>query len=150
MYILPYNHWNNPIEKCFYQLKTYIRRDEPKKIINLLIIFYAGKIILRLFFSPMSYEEIKKTIKKAIKNITKDNLYNYFKSSLEIVMFFFIIFMFFAILYYIGVFLHYIDYYKIFDYPIIYSITFVTSIILSIFIAYLLYSPYRLYPLSDR
>jgi oligoribonuclease NrnB/cAMP/cGMP phosphodiesterase (DHH superfamily) len=40
-------------------LKTYIRRDEP-----------------------MSYEEIKKTIKKAIKNITKDNLYNYFKSSL--------------------------------------------------------------------
>lgn len=31
----------------------------------------------------MSYEEIKKTIKKAIKNITKDNLYNYFKSSLE-------------------------------------------------------------------
>ena len=80
---LPYNHWNNPIEKCFYQLKTYIRRDEPKKIINLLIIFYAGKIILRLFFSPMSYEEIKKTIKKAIKNITKDNLYNYFKSSLE-------------------------------------------------------------------
>ena len=63
-------------------MKTYIRRDEPKKIINLLIIFYAEKIILRLFSSPMSYEEIKKTIKKAIKNITKDNLYNYFKSSL--------------------------------------------------------------------
>lgn len=59
VYILPYNHLNNPIEKCYYQLKTYIRRDEP-----------------------MSYEEIKKTIKKAIKNITKDNLYNYFKSSL--------------------------------------------------------------------
>ena len=59
VYILPYNHWNNPIEKCFYQLKTYIRRDEP-----------------------MSYKEIKKSIKKAIKNITKDNLYNYFKSSL--------------------------------------------------------------------
>ena len=73
---------SNPIEKCFYQLKTYIRRDEPKKIINLLIIFYAGKIILRLFSSPMSYKEIKKSIKKAIKNITKDNLYNYFKSSL--------------------------------------------------------------------
>jgi hypothetical protein len=71
-----------PIEKCFYQLKTYIRRDEPKKIINKLIIFYAGKIILRLFSSPMSYKEIKKSIKKAIKNITKDNLYNYFKSSL--------------------------------------------------------------------
>ncbi len=60
VYILPYNHWNNPIEKCFYQLKTYIRRDEP-----------------------MSYEEIKKTIIKAIKNITKENLHNYFKSSLE-------------------------------------------------------------------
>ena len=30
----------------------------------------------------MSYKEIKKSIKKAIKNITKDNLYNYFKSSL--------------------------------------------------------------------
>ena len=60
VYILPYNHWNNPIEKCFYQLKTYIRRDEP-----------------------MSYGEIKKTIKKAIKNITKENLHNYFKSSLE-------------------------------------------------------------------
>ncbi len=59
VYILPYNHWNNPIEKCFYQLKTYIRRYEP-----------------------MSYKEIKKSIKKAIKNITKDNLYNYFKSSL--------------------------------------------------------------------
>jgi tRNA(Ser,Leu) C12 N-acetylase TAN1 len=64
-------------------LKTYIRRDEPKKIINLLIIFCAEKIILRLFSSPMSYEEIKKTIKKAIKNITKENLHNYFKSSLE-------------------------------------------------------------------
>lgn len=30
----------------------------------------------------MSYVEIKKTIKKAIKNITKENLHNYFKSSL--------------------------------------------------------------------
>jgi hypothetical protein len=30
----------------------------------------------------MSYKEIKKSIKKAIKNITKDNLYNYFNSSL--------------------------------------------------------------------
>jgi len=86
---------------------------------------------------------------KFIKYLFKDNdikkkLESYL-TYLEIVMFFFIIFMFFAILYYIGVFLHYIDYYKIFDYPIIYSITFVTSIILSIFISYLLYSPYRLY-----
>jgi transposase len=60
VYVLPYHHFQNPIEKFFNQLKYYLRRDEP-----------------------MSYELIKKSIKNAIKNITKENYENYFKSSLR-------------------------------------------------------------------
>lgn len=59
VHVLPYHHFQNPIEKFFNQLKHYMRKDEP-----------------------MSYDEIKVSLKKAIKKISKDNLMNYFKSSL--------------------------------------------------------------------
>ncbi len=58
---LPYNHNMNPIERFFNQLKHYIRKDEP-----------------------MSYEDVKKSIRRAIKHIDKNNMSNYFKSSLQI------------------------------------------------------------------
>lgn len=51
----------SPIERFFNQLKHYIRKDEP-----------------------MSYEDVKKSIKKAIKHINKSNMSDYFKSSLQI------------------------------------------------------------------
>lgn len=60
VYVLPYHHFQNPIEKLFNQLKYYMRKDEP-----------------------MSYEEIKKSVKNSIRRITKDNFKNYFKSSLK-------------------------------------------------------------------
>ena len=54
-----HNHFQNPIEKFFNQLKYYMRKDEP-----------------------MSYDLIKESIKSSIKNIKVINYYNYFKSSL--------------------------------------------------------------------
>jgi hypothetical protein len=49
----------NPIEKFFNQLKYYMKRDEP-----------------------MSYNLIKKSIRKSIKYIELKTYKNYFKSSL--------------------------------------------------------------------
>lgn len=46
VYVLPYYHFQNPIEKFFYQLKYYMRKDEH-----------------------MSYDLIKESIKSSIKNI---------------------------------------------------------------------------------
>ena len=60
VHTFPYNHNLNPIERFFSQLKSYIRKDEP-----------------------MSIDEIKKSVKNAIKKVSKDNLKNYFKSSLK-------------------------------------------------------------------
>jgi|SaaInlStandDraft_4_1057021.scaffolds.fasta_scaffold02018_8 transposase len=60
VYVLPYHHFQNPIEKFFNQLKHYIKKDEP-----------------------MSYDDIKKSILKALKNIKDTNFHNYFKSSLR-------------------------------------------------------------------
>lgn len=60
VHIFPYNHSLNPIERFFNQLKHYIKKDES-----------------------MSYDEVKKSIKRAIKKISKDNLKNYFESSLQ-------------------------------------------------------------------
>jgi len=59
VYVLPYHHFQNPIEKFFNQLKYYMRKDEP-----------------------MSYDLIKESIKNSIKNIKVINYFNYFKSSL--------------------------------------------------------------------
>ena len=59
VYILPYHHYMNPIEKFFNQLKYYMKRDEP-----------------------MSYDLIKKSIRKSIKYIELKTYKNYFKSSL--------------------------------------------------------------------
>ena len=59
VYVLPYHHFQNPIEKFFNQLKYYMRKDEP-----------------------MSYDLIKESIKSSIKNIKVINYFNYFKSSL--------------------------------------------------------------------
>jgi len=59
VYVLGYNHYMNPIEKFFNQLKNYMKRDEP-----------------------MSYDLIKKSIKKSIKYIELKTYKNYFKSSL--------------------------------------------------------------------
>jgi hypothetical protein len=59
IHILPYHHFQNPIEKLFNQLKYYMRKDEP-----------------------MSYDLIKKSIKKSIKYIELETFTNYFKSSL--------------------------------------------------------------------
>lgn len=59
IYVLPYHHYQNPIEKFFNQFKYYIKKDEP-----------------------MSYDDIKTSINKAITKISKQNLLNYFKSSL--------------------------------------------------------------------
>lgn len=60
VYIIPYHHFQNPIEKFFNQLKCYIKKDEP-----------------------MNYNEIRDSIKRAIKRITNKNLMNYFISSLR-------------------------------------------------------------------
>ena len=60
VYVLPYHHFQNPIEKMFNQLKYYMRKDEP-----------------------MSYNAIKVSIRNAIKKVSKDNFKNYFKSSLR-------------------------------------------------------------------
>jgi transposase len=54
VYILPYHHYMNPIEKFFNQLKYYMKRDEP-----------------------MSYDLIKKSIRTSIKYIelkTKEDI----------------------------------------------------------------------------
>ena len=59
VYVLPYHHFQNPIEKFFNQLKYYMKKDEP-----------------------MSYDLIKKSIKKSIKYIELKTYKNYFKSSL--------------------------------------------------------------------
>ena len=61
VYVLPYHHFQNLIEKMFNQLKYYMRKDEP-----------------------MSYELIKESIVKSLKYISVSNFENYFKSSLEI------------------------------------------------------------------
>jgi hypothetical protein len=60
VYIFPYNHSMNPIERYFNQLKHYIKKDEP-----------------------MSYDLIKTSIKNSINKISKESYINYFKSSLE-------------------------------------------------------------------
>ena len=52
-------YYMNPIEKFFNQLKYYMKRDEP-----------------------MSYDLIKKSIRKSIKYIELKTYKNYFKSSL--------------------------------------------------------------------
>ena len=49
------HHFQNPIEKLFNQLKYYMRKDEP-----------------------MSYDLIKKSIKKSIKYIELETFTNYF------------------------------------------------------------------------
>lgn len=59
VYVLGYYHYRNPIEKFFNQLKYYMKKDEP-----------------------MTYDLIKKSIKKAIKYIELKTYKNYFKSSL--------------------------------------------------------------------
>jgi transposase len=59
VYIFPYNHSMNSIERYFNQLKYYMKKDEP-----------------------MSYELIKTSIKNGIKKIRKESYENYFKSSL--------------------------------------------------------------------
>ena len=59
VYILPYHHLQNPIEKFFNQLKYYMKKDEL-----------------------MSYDLIKKSIRKSIKYIELKTYRNYFKSSL--------------------------------------------------------------------
>jgi transposase len=59
VYVLPYHHFQNPIEKFFNQLKYYMKKDEP-----------------------MSYDLIKKSIKKSIKYIEFKTYKNYLKSSL--------------------------------------------------------------------
>jgi transposase len=59
LHILPYCHYLNPIEKLFNQLKHYMKKDEP-----------------------MSYNLIKVSINKSIKNIKLKTFENYFKSSL--------------------------------------------------------------------
>lgn len=59
VYVLGYHHFQNPIEKFFNQLKYYMKKDEP-----------------------MSYDLIKKSIKKAIKHIELKSYINYFNSSL--------------------------------------------------------------------
>jgi hypothetical protein len=61
VYVLPYHHFQNPIEKMFNQLKYYMRKDEP-----------------------MSFDLIKESIVKSLKYISVNNFRNYFKSSLEI------------------------------------------------------------------
>jgi hypothetical protein len=61
VYVLPYHHFQNPIEKMFNQLKYYMRKDEP-----------------------MSFDLIKESIVKSLKYISVNNFKNYFKSSLEI------------------------------------------------------------------
>ena len=53
------HHFQNPIEKLFNQLKYYMRKDES-----------------------MSYDLIKKSIKKSIKYIEFETFRNYFRSSL--------------------------------------------------------------------
>jgi len=60
VYVLGYHHFQNPIEKFFNQLKYYMKRDEP-----------------------MSFDLIKKSIRKAIKYIELKSYVNYFKSSLR-------------------------------------------------------------------
>jgi transposase len=60
VHVLPYHHSQNPIEAFFNQLKHYMRKDEP-----------------------MSYDEVKVSLRKAIKKISKENLKNYFTSSLS-------------------------------------------------------------------
>lgn len=59
VYVLPYHHFQNPIEKFFNQLKYYMKKDEP-----------------------MNYNLIKESIKKSIKHIELKTYVNYFKSSL--------------------------------------------------------------------
>lgn len=61
VHILPYNHNMNPIERFFNQLKHYIRKDEP-----------------------MIYDDVKNSVKRATKHINKNNMLNYFKSSLQL------------------------------------------------------------------
>ena len=57
IYILPYNAKLNPIENLFSQIKNYVKN-----------------------ISPATYEDLKITIDKIIKNkIKKEHLKNYFK-----------------------------------------------------------------------
>jgi len=59
VYVLPYHHFQNTIKKFFNQLKYYMKKDEH-----------------------MSYDLIKKSIKKSIKYIELKIYKNYFKSLL--------------------------------------------------------------------
>jgi transposase len=63
VYILPYHHYMNPIEKFFNQLKYYMKRDE-------------------LMNYDLIKKSIKKSIRKSIKYIGLKTYKNYFKSSL--------------------------------------------------------------------
>ena len=58
VYILPYQHGLNTIERFFSQLKHYMKLEEP-----------------------MNFNEIKKSIGNSIKKIRKENYINYFKGT---------------------------------------------------------------------
>lgn len=58
VYILPYQHGLNTIERFFSQLKHYMKMEEP-----------------------MNFNEIKKSIRNSIKKIRKENYVNYFKGT---------------------------------------------------------------------
>ena len=58
VYILPYQHGLNTIERFFSQLKHYMKLEEP-----------------------MNFDEIKRSIGKSIKMIKKENYINYFKGT---------------------------------------------------------------------
>lgn len=58
VYILPYQHGLNTIERFFSQLKHYMKLEEP-----------------------MNFDQIKKSIGNSIKKIKKENYINYFKGT---------------------------------------------------------------------
>jgi len=58
VYILPYQHGLNTIERFFSQLKHYMKLEEP-----------------------MNFDQIKKSIRNSIKKIKKENYINYFKGT---------------------------------------------------------------------
>jgi len=75
VYVLGYHHFQNPIEKFFNQLKYYMKYDERSKIFI--------KNLRFLFNELMSFDLIKKSIRKAIKYIELKSYVNYFKYSLK-------------------------------------------------------------------
>ncbi|XWV24794.1 transposase [Tupanvirus deep ocean] len=58
VYILPYRHGLNTIERFFNQLKHYMKLEEP-----------------------MNFDQIKKSIGNSMKKIKKENYINYFKGT---------------------------------------------------------------------